>query len=63
MAKTLMLLVCRRAAGDFGILLNLEVNRMPSKFCVSIKPAIRDAIVGDSGGESELEPIDNGDKE
>ena len=39
-----MLLVWRRAAGDFGILLNLDVNKIPSRLCVSVYPEIDPAI-------------------
>ena len=45
MAERLMLLVWRRASGDFGILLNLDVNRIPSRFSVSVYPAMDPAIV------------------
>ena len=45
MAERLMLLVWRRAADDFGILLNLDVNKIPSRLCVSVYPEMDPAIV------------------
>ena len=44
MAERLMLLVWRRAADDFGILLNLDVNKIPSRLCVSVYPEMDPAI-------------------
>ena len=44
MAERLMLLVWRRAADDFGILLNLDVNKIPSRLCVSVYPEMAPAI-------------------